>query len=182
MNYLDIILVIPLLWGLYKGVSKGIIKELASLMALIIGIYGAVHFADSIQPYIKNSLSIESSFLPILSFAITFIGIVLVVRVIGFIVDKIIKLVALGFISRVLGGVFGVLKTAFIISALLLIVNTFDYYLNLIPLEQKNASVLYRPLSNMIPSIAPNVSDGNSLINEAEKIWEEAEQKINPQE
>jgi len=182
MNYLDIILVIPLLWGLYKGVSKGIIKELASLMALIIGIYGAVHFADSIQPYIKNSLSIESSFLPILSFAITFIGIVLVVRVIGFIVDKIIKLVALGFISRVLGGVFGVLKTAFIISALLLIVNTFDYYLNFIPLEQKNASVLYRPLSNMIPSIAPNVSDGNSLINEAEKIWEEAEQKINPQE
>jgi membrane protein required for colicin V production len=182
MNYLDIILVIPLLWGLYKGVSKGIIKELASLVALIIGIYGAVHFADSIQPYIKNSLSIESSFLPILSFAITFIGIVLVVRVIGFIVDKIIKLVALGFISRVLGGVFGVLKTAFIISALLLIVNTFDYYLNLIPLEQKNASVLYRPLSNMIPSIAPNVSDGNSLINEAEKIWEEAEQKINPQE
>jgi len=182
MNYLDIILVIPLLWGLYKGVSKGIIKELASLMALIIGIYGAVHFADSIQPYIKSSLSIESSFLPILSFAITFIGIVLVVRVIGFIVDKIIKLVALGFISRVLGGVFGVLKTAYIISALLLIVNTFDYYLNLIPLEQKNASVLYRPLSNMIPSIAPNVSDGNSLINEAEKIWEEAEQKINPQE
>ena len=182
MNYLDIILVIPLLWGLYKGVSKGIIKELASLMALIIGIYGAVHFADSIQPYIKNSLSIESSFLPILSFAITFIGIVLVVRFIGYIVDKIIKLVALGFISRVLGGVFGVLKTAFIISALLLIVNTFDYYLNLIPLEQKNASVLYRPLSNMIPSIAPNVSDGNSLINEAEKIWEEAEQKINPQE
>jgi len=182
MNYLDIILVIPLLWGLYKGVSKGIIKELASLMALIVGIYGAVHFADSIQPYIKNSLSIESSFLPILSFAITFIGIVLVVRVIGFIVDKIIKLVALGFISRVLGGVFGVLKTAYIISALLLIVNTFDYYLNLIPLEQKNASVLYRPLSNMIPSIAPNVSDGNSLINEAEKIWEEAEQKINPQE
>lgn len=182
MNYLDIILVIPLLWGLYKGVSKGIIKELASLVALIIGIYGAVHFADSIQPYIKNSLSIESSFLPILSFAITFIGIVLVVRVIGFIVDKIIKLVALGFISRVLGGVFGVLKTAFIISALLLIVNSFDYYLNLIPLEQKNASVLYRPLSNMIPSITPNVSDGNSLINEAEKIWEEAEQKINPQE
>ena len=182
MNYLDIILVIPLLWGLYKGVSKGIIKELASLVALIIGIYGAVHFADSIQPYIKNSLSIESSFLPILSFAITFIGIVLVVRFIGYIVDKIIKLVALGFISRVLGGVFGVLKTAFIISALLLVVNTFDYYLNLIPLEQKNASVLYRPLSNMIPSIVPNVSDGNSLINEAEKIWEEAEQKIKPQE
>jgi membrane protein required for colicin V production len=181
MNYLDIILAIPLLWGLYKGVSKGIIKELASLVALIVGIYGAVHFADSIQPYLKIELSIESSFLPIASFAITFIVIVLVVRFVGFIVDKIIKLVALGLVSRLLGGVFGVLKTAFIISALLLVFNTFDYHLNLIPFEQKNSSVLYKPISNMIPSIAPNVSDGNSLINEAEKIWEDAEEKINLQ-
>ena len=181
MNYLDIILAIPLLWGLYKGVSKGIIKELASLVALIVGIYGAVHFADSIQPYLKSEFSIESSFLPIISFAIMFVGIVLVVRFVGFIVDKIIKIVALGLLSRLLGGVFGVLKTAFIISALLLVFNTFDYHLNLIPLVQKNSSVLYKPISNMIPSIAPNVSDGNSLIDEAEKIWEDAEEKINLQ-
>jgi hypothetical protein len=33
----------------------------------------------------------------------------------------------------------------------------------------------------MIPSIAPNVNDGNSLIDEAEKIWEDAEEKINLQ-
>jgi hypothetical protein len=33
----------------------------------------------------------------------------------------------------------------------------------------------------MIPSIAPNVSDGNSLIDEAEKIWEDTEEKINLQ-
>jgi membrane protein required for colicin V production len=179
MNYLDIILAIPLLWGFYKGVSKGIIKELASLAALIVGIYGAVHFADSIQPYLKSEFSIESSFLPIISFAIMFVGIVLVVRFVGFIVDKIIKIVALGLLSRLLGGVFGVLKTAFIISALLLVFNTFDYHLNLIPLVQKNSSVLYKPISNMIPSIAPNVSDGNSLIDEAEKIWEDAKEKIN---
>jgi len=88
-------------------------------------------------------------------------------------------LVALGILSRLLGGLFGILKTAFIISALLLVINTFDYHLNLIPFEQKNSSLLYRPLSNMIPSIAPKVNDGNSLIEEAQKIWEDAEQKIN---
>jgi len=138
-----------------------------------------VHFADSIQPYLKNEFSIESSFLPIVSFAITFIGIVLAVRFLGYIIDKVVKLVALGILSRLLGGLFGILKTAFIISALLLVINTFDYHLNLIPFEQKNSSLLYRPLSNMIPSIAPKVNDGNSLIEEAQKIWEDAEQKIN---
>jgi membrane protein required for colicin V production len=180
MNYLDIVLAIPLLWGLYKGISKGIVKELASLVALILGIYGAVHFADSIHPYLKEQFSIESSFVPIVSFAITFIVIVLVVRLVGFIIDKVIKMVALGVISRLLGGVFGVFKTAFIISGLLLVINTFDYYLKLIPIDQKKASILYQPISNMIPSIMPNVKDGDSLIDEAEKIWDETESKIIP--
>ena len=179
MNYLDIILAIPLIWGLYKGVIKGIVKELAALIALIAGIYGAVHFADNIHPYLKEQFAIESSFLPIVSFAITFIVIVLAVKLIGFIIDKIVKAVALGIISRLLGGVFGVLKTAFILSALLLIINTFDYYLKLIPIEQKKQSVLYKPISNMILSIMPNVKDGDSLIKEADKIWKDAEEKIN---
>ena len=179
MNYLDIILAVPLLWGLYKGISKGIIKELATLIALIAGIYGAVHFADNINPYLKEQFTIESSFLPIVSFAITFIIIVLAVKLIGFIIDKVVKAVALGIISRILGGVFGVLKTAFILSALLLIINTFDYYLKLIPIEQKKQSVLYKPISNMIPSIIPSVKAGDSLIKEADKIWKDEDDKIN---
>jgi membrane protein required for colicin V production len=178
MNYLDIVLAVPLLWGLYKGISKGIVKELAALIALIAGIYGAVHFADSIHPYLKEHFSIETSFVPIVSFAITFIAIVLAIRLVGFIIDKIIKAVALGIISRLLGGVFGIMKTAFIISGLLLIFNTFDYYLNLIPIKQKKESVLYEPISNMIPSIMPNVKDGDSLIKEAEKVWKDTEDKI----
>lgn len=179
MNYLDIVLAIPLLWGLYKGITKGIVKELTSLLALVLGIYSAVHFADNIHPYLKNEFSIESSFVPIVSFAITFIVIVLIVRLIGYLLDKIVKMVALGVISRLLGGVFGVFKTAFVISGLLLVINTFDYYLKLIPLDQKKASILYQPISNMIPSIIPDVKDGESLIDEAEKIWNETESKIN---
>jgi membrane protein required for colicin V production len=179
MNYLDSVLAIPLLWGLYKGISKGIVKELSSLVALILGIYGAVHFADSIHPYLKEQFSIESSFVPIVSFAITFVVIVLLVRLIGILLDKVIKMAALGAISKLLGGIFGVFKTAFIISGLLLVINTFDYYLKLIPVDQKKASILYQPISEMIPSIMPNVKDGDSLIDEAEKIWEEAESKSN---
>jgi membrane protein required for colicin V production len=178
MNYLDIVLAVPLLWGLYKGISKGIVKELASLIALIAGIYGAVHFADSIHPYLKEHFSITTSFVPIISFGITFVAIVLGIKIIGFVIDKIVKAVALGIISRLLGGVFGIMKTALIISGLLLIVNTFDYYLNLIPIEQKKQSILYQPISNMIPSIMPNVKDGDSLIKEAEKVWKDAEEKI----
>ena len=178
MNYLDIILSIPLLWGLYKGLKRGIIKELASLLALILGIYGAVHFSEQLQPTLQANTSIDESFLPIITFAATFIIIVLMVRLLGLLLDQIIKMVALGMISRLLGGVFGVLKTAFIISSLLLIFNTLDYHLELIQSEQKKNSLLYQSISEMVPLLLPEAEGGNSLIEEAEKVWQEAEEII----
>ena len=178
MNYLDIILSIPLLWGLYKGLTRGIIKELALLLALILGIYGAVHFSEQFQPTLQANTSIDESFLPIIGFAATFIVIALLVRLLALMLDKIIKLVALGIISRLLGGVFGVLKTTFLISALLLVFNTLDYHLELIPNEQKKNSLLYQPISEMAPLLLLEAEDGNSLIEEAEKVWQEAEEVI----
>ena len=178
MNYLDIILSIPLLWGLYKGLARGIIKELASLLALLLGIYGGVYFSEQAKPFLSENLSIDESFLPMIAFAATFIVIALLVRLVGLLLDKLIKLVALGMISRLLGGVFGVLKSAFVISALLLIFNTIDYHLELIPNEQKKSSLLYQPISQMVPAILPDAKDGNTLIKEAEKVWEQAEEAI----
>ena len=175
MNYLDIILSTPLLWGLYKGLTRGIIKELASLLALILGIYGAAHFSEQIQPTLLANTSVDETFLPIITFATTFIVIVLLVRLLALMMDKIIKLAALGMISRLLGGVFGVLKTTFIISALLLVFNTIDYHLELIPNKQKENSLLYQPISELLPILLPSEEDRDSLLKEVEKVWKEEE-------
>ncbi len=178
MNYLDIILSIPLLLGLYKGLTRGIIKEVASFLALILGIYVAVHFSEQLQPIIQANISIDESFFPTIAFAATFIMIVLLIRLLGLILDKVIKMVALGMLSRLLGCVFGVLKTSVIISSLLLIFNTLDYHLKLIPNEQKKNSVLYQPISEIVPMLLPTAEDGGSLLKEAERVWQEVEEVI----
>ena len=178
MNYLDITLLVPLIWGLYKGLTRGIIKELASLLALILGIYGAVHFSEQLQPTLQAYTPIDESFLSITTFTATFIVIALLVRLLALLLDKIIKIMVLGMISRLLGGVFGVIKTAIIISALLLIFNKLDYHLKLIPNEQKKNSFLHQPISEMILFLLPDLEDGNRLIEEAEKMWQEAEEVI----
>lgn len=177
MNYLDIFIAIPLIWGLYKGLSRGIIKELASLLGLVVGIYGALRFSDQFHLLIQENTSIDESFIPIIAFAITFLIIILMVRVLGLILDKIIKMVALGLISRVLGGVFGVLKMALIISALLLIVNSIDQQFEIIPKEQKSKALLYQPISEIVPFLL-NEEEANSLVKEAEKVWEESQMTI----
>ena len=86
-------------------------------------------------------------------------------------------MVALGLISRVLGGVFGVLKMALITSALLLIVNSIDQQLEIIPKEQKKKAFLYQPISEIVPFLL-NEEEANSLRKEAEKVWEESKETI----
>jgi len=46
MNVLDIILGALLLFGLVRGFMKGLFVEVASLVALIAGVYGAIHFSS----------------------------------------------------------------------------------------------------------------------------------------
>ena len=99
------------------------------------------------------------------------------VRVLGLILDKIIKIVALGLISRMLGGIFGMLKMALITSALLLIVNSIDQQLEIIPKEQKKKALLYQPISEIVPFLL-NEEEANSLMKEAEKVWEEPKETI----
>lgn len=178
MNYLDAVLAVPLIWGLYKGATRGIVKELFSLLALILGIYGSVHFADLPAPYLKEYLNIDSSFFSLASFSLTFIFIVILIRILGLVIDKVIKMAALGLVSRFFGAIFGALKATFILSVLLFIVNTVDYYLDLIPIQQKKESVLYEPISAMLTSIIYRETDESFLFEDAQKVMKEAKEII----
>ena len=179
MNYIDIILIVPLLLGFLRGIKRGIVRELTSFIALILGIYGAINFAVYIQPFLKSQFEIGSSLIPIISFAVTFLIIVLSIKLIGFIIDKIVKFIALGIISRLLGGVFGLLKAAFILSGLLLILNAFDNYLNLLPAKEKKQSIFHRLISNVIPSILIEINGGKKLIKETNKLLDSSKENIN---
>ena len=79
MNYVDIILIIPLLWGLYKGFSKGLIIEAATLIAFGLAVWGAIKFHDFLSVWMKDSLGWASKYLPLISFAVIFIGVLLIV-------------------------------------------------------------------------------------------------------
>ena len=69
------------------------------------------------------------------------------------------------------------LKMALITSALLLIVNSIDQQLEIIPKEQKKKALLYQPISEIVPFLL-NEEEANSFMKEAEKVWEESKETI----
>ncbi len=157
MNYLDLILGIPLLWGAYKGFSKGLIISVASLLALIAGIYGSIRFSHFTTYYLENHFEFQSEYLPIISFALTFVLIVIAIHFLAKLLHRLVKAVALGWINTIAGTVFGIVKTALILSTILLIIQRFDVYNQVITPSMKEDSVLYKPIKGLAPALLPSI-------------------------
>ena len=159
MSYLDIILIIPLLWGTYKGFTKGFIIQISTLAALMLGIYGGIKFSESVSTYLQGYIEVNYRVLMLISFALIFLLIVIAIHFLAKLLEKFISLIALGFFNKLFGAIFGLLKTAFILSVVLVIINFTDKTLKFIPLEEKNKSVLYDPVSRLLPTVIPGVKE-----------------------
>lgn len=155
MNTIDLVFAIVLLWAAYRGFTKGFIVQLATLAALLLGILGAVLFSDFTSELIIKKFEVSGQYLPILSFALTFIAIVIAVHLLAKALNKLIDAIALGVVNRLLGVLFSVLKIGFIISIILVLVNKVDSKYNFIPDDTKEKSLLYKPLSNFAPMVFP---------------------------
>lgn len=155
MNTVDLVFAILLLWAAYRGFTKGFIVQLATLAALLLGILGAVMFSDFTSELIIKKFEVSGQYLPILSFAVTFIVIVIAVHLLAKMLNKLIDAIALGIVNRLLGVLFSILKTAFIVSIILVLINKADNKFNFIPDDTKENSLLYKPLSNFAPMIFP---------------------------
>ncbi|MBU3928592.1 MAG: CvpA family protein, partial [Bacteroidetes bacterium] len=88
INFLDIILVIPLLLFTYSGFKKGLIIEVATLAALILGLYFAFYFSEFATEILDNWFSIDPAYLTVIAFIVTFTVVMLLVIAIGKIIEK----------------------------------------------------------------------------------------------
>lgn len=155
MNYLDIILAVPLIWAIYKGFTKGLIFSVASLLALVLGMIGAVHFSPVVGEYVQHWFHPDPAYIQIISFSFTFLLIIMAIYLVAFMVDKLLKAIALGFVNRLAGVVFNIVKVAFILSVILSLLNYLNDLKSFIPEEDREKSILYEPISSFAPSVFP---------------------------
>jgi len=159
MNYIDIIIVILLIFAGINGFRKGFVVELASLVALVLGIWGAFEFSDIATGFLVDHFNFHSKHLKLVSFILTFVVIVILVHIIGSVVNKMVETVMLGLVNRLAGIVFGILKSLLFLSVFLVIFDRIDNDVTLISKEKKAESKLYKPVRNFVPGIFPFVED-----------------------
>ena len=156
MNTFDVIIAALLIFGFVRGLLKGLFVEVASLVALIAGVYGAIHFSYFVGNFLADRVSWEERYVTIVSFAITFAIIVLVIGLLGKLFTKIADFASLGLLNKLFGGVFGVLKVGLILSIVLLIFSKLNDTIPFISNEQKENAILYEPVKNLAPTLFPD--------------------------
>jgi len=174
MNFLDILFLIPIVWFAYQGFKRGLIIELTSLLALILGIYAALYFSGYAANFLVNNMDMESKYVPVTSFILTFIVVVVVVYFVGKILEKLVNMVALGFLNKLAGSFFGILKAAIFLSIVLLIINQFND--DLISRQKKKNSFLYRPISGIAPLLWQKLENFDFKDSKIEEVKEEMEE------
>ena len=137
---------------------------------MILGVYGAMHFSFFAADYLHDKTDWDEKTISLAAFAITFIVIVILVAMAGKVLTKIADFAALGLLNKLLGGAFGALKIAFILSVLL---NFFERMNNTLPFvdeETIEESMLYKPVKSIVPLIFPNTLNKDLEDDETELV------------
>jgi membrane protein required for colicin V production len=157
MSVLDIALLALLILGLVRGFMRGFFVEVASVLALIAGIYGAFHFSNFAASFLEEKVDWNENTVNIVAFATTFVIIVLVIALAGKALTKIADFAMLGLFNKILGALFGGLKVALILSVILIVLEKMHANVLFVKEADKESSVLYSPVKSLIPMIFPEV-------------------------
>jgi membrane protein required for colicin V production len=164
MNYLDFIIIIILFISAISGYHKGFIHQLASLTALILGIYFAFKFSGMIAPWIEKHWIIGANLAYIIAFVSVFILVLIAIHKAGRIIEKILENIEMGILNKLLGSIFAISKMILILSAIFLILNFCSTKLAWPNKQDMEKSFLYKPVMSVTPTIFPFIKETSKCL------------------
>jgi membrane protein required for colicin V production len=100
---IDIAFVIVMILAVFKGLRKGLILGIFSLLAFIIGLAAALKLSVVVAEWLKDSAGSFSKWLPLISFMLVFIAVILLIGLLARVIKKTMQFAMLGWLDS-LGG------------------------------------------------------------------------------
>lgn len=164
MGIFDIILGVLLAFAFYKGLQNGLFAELASLVSLLAGIYFAVKFSSYVKDILAGFVKWNPNTIQVVAFVLTFMIVVVVVSIIAKFLTGIADFAFLGWLNKLGGGFFRVLKTILIISIIFAIFEKINYNNILAKKETLNSSLFYNPIQKTAGYMYPSLEEWYSSL------------------
>ncbi|MBC9813545.1 CvpA family protein [Crocinitomicaceae bacterium CZZ-1] len=174
MNFIDILLLIPIGYAVYKGFKNGFIIEVCTLLALLVGIYAGIHFSDGTANLLKTSWNIHSEYLPVIAFTITFLGVGALVFFGGKMLEKVVDVANLTPLNKFLGILFALIKIFYLLSVFIVLLESYDEKGDFIKEETKQDSLLYEPVKNLSLTTIPRIKESTIFLTNSLKAEQDS--------
>lgn len=149
MSIIDIIILVPIAFGLIRGLMNGFVQELTVLVALVLGVIGAKMWSPELGQRLSEAFTWTDKVSTAVAYAAILFAITVGLGLLGKLLTRILRAAALGGLNRLFGGLFGALKWAIIVGAVFAVIEMFNDKITIIKPEAKQASVLYQPLQQL---------------------------------
>ena len=160
MNWLDIIILLPMLVGLVMGIKRGLIIELTGLLAIIAGFVCIRIWGAQATGWLMQQVNWSEAICSVLAHALLFLAVSISLHLIARLLTKLFKTICLGWINRLLGGLFGLVKWSLIILLVVFCIDRLDQQFQILKPEIKQQSVIYQHITPL-----------------SEKVWEKVKEQ-----
>ena len=159
MNIVDIILLICFVPAVVQGFRKGFISQVIAIVSIIAGAWISFRFTSEASVWLAQYIQGSEQMLKVVSFALIFIAVLVVLALLGKLLEGAVKLVMLVWLNRLLGVVFSLLKAGLIVGLAIMLFCSLNNTFGIVNEEVLNESVLFPPLKNMAYTIFPYLKE-----------------------
>ena len=163
MNILDAIILICLIPALVQGLRKGFISQAISIVSVVVGIWSSARFANIVTAWVSQYITASEQILKVVAFALILVVVFIALGLLGRLLEKILDFAFLGWVNKLLGVVFSLLKTFLILGLVIVAFNSLNSTFGLVKPEVIADSVLYEPLKSLADTIFPYIKNMLSL-------------------
>ena len=159
MNIIDIIILCCFIPAIIRGFSKGFVDQAYSLVALIAGVWLSFKFSGALGDWLVSFADLPAGVLHLIAFAVILLAVMFLVHLAGNVVEKLLQVVMLGWLNKLLGIVFAIIKAVLVIG---LVIILFDALNNTIPLVKETSlseSILYQPVKDIANTVFPYLKE-----------------------
>jgi len=146
---IDIVLLVLMIMAVVKGVKRGFIVALFSMIAFVVGLIAALKLSTVVAAYLDKSINVSARWLPFLAFGIVFIGVVLLVRLLAALIESTLEVAMLGWANRIAGVLLYAIMYIMIFSVLLFFAVQMRF-LNQETLDRSTAYPIIKPFGPFV--------------------------------
>lgn len=159
MNIVDIILLICFIPALIQGFRKGFISQVIAIISIILGVWLSFRFSSSVSVWLAQYIQGSEQIMKLISFALILIAVIAGLTVLGRLIEGTFKLVMLGWLNRLLGVAFSLLKAGLVVGLAIMAFCSLNNTFGLVSEDTLNQSILFPPLKDLAYTVFPYLKE-----------------------